>query len=555
MCEDIISYERGYFMSFRDCLLDSDRVYICDGAMGTMLHALGIPLSRCFDEINLSQPEIVERIHRAYLDAGAEVIETNTFGANRLKLEGYGLGQQARQINLAAVDIARRVVSGRALVAGSVGPTGKLMHPFGPLDFDTAVDAYIEQVSALCDAGIDLLIVETMQDLREAKAAILAAQQVGNVPIVAQMSFGQEGKSMMGTPPDVAAVVLGALRINLVGTNCGTGPQDMLSTLQRMASVTTMGLSAQPNAGLPTLHEGRLIYLSTPEYVANLSRQFVKNGAVLVGGCCGTTPDHIKAIAESVAGMRPVMHTAEKITRLASRTKLLEVRSGRLLLMSGKPGLAQLSCADTVTSLQTVVAQQYESGAHIICLDLDSVSVKPKQAVESVQSMCGASLCLASCDLSKLEEGLRAAEGRPMIVFRNSDLLGGREIYDLAKRYGALLVIDASNPAASPQEVFGICESFAATAEEAGISRMDVLSYVGELFENSKASERVLQSLQLLTSALGINTIASVGHEVDEVAARVVRDAVDMGLGLLLTNVSPRTVRSLEDVNVLNQSG
>ncbi|MGB9587874.1 MAG: homocysteine S-methyltransferase family protein, partial [Armatimonadota bacterium] len=277
-------------MSLKDRVLEPDRVYICDGAMGTMLHAFGVPLSRCFDEINLSQPETVERVHRAYLDAGAEVIETNTFGANRLKLEGYGLGHQARQINLAAADIAKRVASGRALVAGSVGPTGRLMHPFGLLDFDIAVEAYEEQISALCDAGIDLLIVETMQDLREAKAAILAARRITGIPIIAQMSFGQEGKSMMGTPPEVAAVVLGALNVNLVGTNCGTGPQDMLSSLQEMACVTNIGLSAQPNAGLPTLHEGRLIYLSTPEYVAKLSRQFVESGAVLVGGCCGTTP-------------------------------------------------------------------------------------------------------------------------------------------------------------------------------------------------------------------------------------------------------------------------
>jgi len=542
-------------MSLKDRILEPDCVYICDGAMGTSLHTLGIPLSRCFDEINLSQPEIVERVHRAYLGAGAQIMETNTFGANRLKLEGYGLGQQTREINLAGAYIARRAVSGRALIAGSIGPTGKLMHPFGPLDFDTAVEAYEEQICALCDAGIHLLIVETMQDLREAKAAILAAQRMASIPIIAQMSFGQEGKSMMGTPPEVAAVVLGALNVNLVGTNCGTGPQDMLSSLQEMASVTTIGLSAQPNAGLPTLHEGRLIYLSTPEYVAKLSRQFVESGAVLVGGCCGITPSHIKAIAESVAGMRPVMRKVEKVTRLASRTKLLEVRSGQLLLMSGKSGFAQLSSASTVASLQATIAQQSESGAHIICLDLDSISLKPRQAVESAQFVSSASLCLASSDLSRLQEGLRAVEGRPMIVFRHSNLLDSWEICDLAKQYGALLAIDPGNSAAGPREVLGICESFVAAAEEAGISRMDVLSYVGELFKNGKASKRAFESLQLLTSELGINTIASIEGEVDDTAAQVVKDAVRMGLGLLITDVSPKTVGSLKGVNVLNQCG
>ncbi|MCX6375510.1 MAG: homocysteine S-methyltransferase family protein, partial [Armatimonadetes bacterium] len=277
--------------SIRD--LTADRIIVCDGAMVTMILSKGVPLGSSFDEVNVTQPAIVEEIHRAYLDAGAEIIETNTFGANRLKLETYGLGPNVREINIAGAMLARKCAGDRAFVAGSIGPTGRVMQPFGPLDFDEAFDVYREQVCALCEGGVDLLIIETMQDLREAKAALLAAKGCTEIPIVCQMSFSQEGKTMMGTSPEVAAAVLSAMGVRLVGANCSTGPQDMLDVIRAMAGVTDLGLSAQPNAGLPRLHDGRLIYLSTPEYMADYARQFAEAGAVLVGGCCGTTPDHI----------------------------------------------------------------------------------------------------------------------------------------------------------------------------------------------------------------------------------------------------------------------
>jgi 5-methyltetrahydrofolate--homocysteine methyltransferase len=545
-------------MSVNTPIFDFNRVYVCDGAMGTMLHASGIPLTRCFDEVNLSQPEIVEQIHRAYVNAGAQIIETNTFGANKLKLEGHGLGRRVREINLAAVEIAKRVANGHVLVAGSIGPTGKLMQPFGPLDFNTAVEVYEEQILALCEGGVDFLIVETMQDIREAKAAILAASRVSRVPVVAQMSFGQEGKSMMGTPPEVAAVVLGSLEVSLVGTNCGTGPQDMLSTVQTMAKVTSKGISAQPNAGLPTFYEGRLIYLSTPEYVASLSKLFVENGAVLVGGCCGTTPGHIEAIAKAVANMQPSRPTVDEVPRLASRTRLFEVHRGQLLLIGSRLGhmgkeCARLNTASTINALQDAVADQYEKGADVICLDLDLVSLRPRQFVESVQARSQAALCLTSSRLESIEEALHAVEGRAMVMLRSSSSSGIEDICDLARRYGALVVVKGDGLIVrNPDEMMGLVRSFLLSAEKSGLSRQDVLFYVGDLLENSKPAERVFQFLDLLASQMKVGTIASI-DEVDNTTIETVRRAVGSGLGLLLTNLLPNTLATLENIKVSSQ--
>ena len=280
---------------------------VFDGAMGTMLYSRGIFLNRCFDELNLSNPGLVRQIHEEYLDAGADVIETNTFGAHRFKLGPHGLEAQVRKINREGARVAREAARGRALVAGAVGPIGKALAPIGHITAEEAQAAYHEQIEGLLEGGVDLLLLETMPSLDQAKAALAAARALDPaMPVGVSLTFTEAGNSIYGDSPEDAVRELEALGVPLVGANCSQGPQAMLDTLQRMAAVArTAKLSAMPNAGAPAIVDGRYVYLCTPEYMATWARRFLEAGCTVVGGCCGTTPAHIKDLVRSVRMYQP----------------------------------------------------------------------------------------------------------------------------------------------------------------------------------------------------------------------------------------------------------
>ncbi len=289
--------------SFLDTL--DDRVLVCDGAMGTMLYARGIFLNRCFDELNLTQPDLVAEVHREYVRAGADVLETNTFGANRFKLANFGLSDKVHAINVQGARIARHAARDAAWVAGSIGPLGVRIEPWGRTGTDEAEAAFRDQAAALLEGGVDLFILETFRDLNEASAAIRAVRSVSTLPIVAQMTTGDDGQSLDGTPPETFTAELVRAGADVIGLNCSVGPAAMLETVETMARLTNARLSAQPNAGSPRDVDGRNLYLGSPDYLASYARRFISAGVRLVGGCCGTTPDHIRQIALAVRTMAP----------------------------------------------------------------------------------------------------------------------------------------------------------------------------------------------------------------------------------------------------------
>jgi len=282
-----------------------ERVLVCDGAMGTLLYAKGVFINRCFDGLNLTQPALVSEVHAEYVKAGAEVIETNTFGANRIKLASFGLGDKVQAINAEGARIAREASRGRAYVAGAVGPLGIRIEPWGRVGVDEAQEYFREQAAALAAAGVDLFVIETFRDLNEIRAAVAAVRSVCALPVVAQMTTEEDGSSLDGTPPEEFAPALEATGADVIGLNCSVGPAPLLESIERMASVTRARLSVQPNAGKPRDIEGRTIYLSSPEYMASYARRFVQKGVRLVGGCCGTTPAHIRQIANAVRLLSP----------------------------------------------------------------------------------------------------------------------------------------------------------------------------------------------------------------------------------------------------------
>jgi methionine synthase / methylenetetrahydrofolate reductase (NADH) len=293
-------------MSPRTFLDEIDRrVLVCDGAMGTMLYAKGIFLNKSFDELNLTQPDLVAEVHQAYVRAGADVIETNTFGANRIKLGSFGLADRVRALNVQGARIARHAAREQAFVAGAIGPLGIRIEPWGKTGTDEAEEYFREQASALYEGGVDLFILETFRDLNEIRAAIRAVRRVCNLAIVAQMTTEDDGNSLDGTPPESFAPALESEGAAVLGVNCSVGPAGMLETIERIAQATRARLAAQPNAGRPRDIEGRNIYLCSPEYMASYARRFILNGVKLVGGCCGTTPEHIRQIKQAVRALAP----------------------------------------------------------------------------------------------------------------------------------------------------------------------------------------------------------------------------------------------------------
>ena len=286
-----------------------------DGAMGTMLYARGIFINRCYDELNLSQPETVAAVHTEYLQAGAEIVETNTFGANSFRLERFGLRDRVRDINLAGIRVARQCVAqmqekqaSEAFVAGAVGPLGVRLEPLGKVGLDEARAAFAEQIAALAEGGpgigADLLIVETMTSLAEASQAVLAAQQVApSLRILVMMTVDEEGNCLDGASAETAAARLTELGADAVGCNCSAGPATVLSVIERMRKSTHLPLAAMPNAGMPREVEGRNIYMASPEYMASFARKFLQAGATFLGGCCGTTPSHIRAMRSAIRAM------------------------------------------------------------------------------------------------------------------------------------------------------------------------------------------------------------------------------------------------------------
>ena len=304
------------------------RLVLADGAMGTVLYARGIFINRCYDELNLSDPALILSVHEEYLQAGAEILETNTFGANSFRLARHGLAGKVAEINAAGVKLARQAVehlkdkqAGEAWVGGSVGPLGVRLEPLGKTGLDEARAAFAEQIKALSDAGADLLIIETMPALNEAHEALMAAREVApNLPVLAMVTVDDDSNCLDGSSPEQAAVKLTEWGASAIGVNCSTGPATVLTALEAMRKATTLPLAAMPNAGMPRAVEGRNIYLCSPEYMASFARKAIAAGAQIVGGCCGTTPNHIRA-------MRSAMRAIDAQARVEGSGAALEINS------------------------------------------------------------------------------------------------------------------------------------------------------------------------------------------------------------------------------------
>lgn len=357
-----------------------DSPALCDGAMGTLLYAKGIFINRSYDELNLSQPELIRGIHHDYLQAGAEIIETNTFGANSFRLGRHSLADKVRDVNRAGVRLAREAAkSFDVWVAGSVGPLGTRIEPLGKTSFQEARNAFREQIEALAEGGIDLLILETFGYLEEIHQAMLAAREVApSLPIVAQVTIDEDGNTLDGSDPETFTPKLVEWGADVIGCNCSVGPVAMLGAIERVRAATSLPLSAQPNAGIPRSVDGRNIYLCSPEYMASYARQFVAAGARVVGGCCGTTPEHIRVMKSAlrVGEARGKTAAARSVGSHSAPTEVAVVPLEKRSALGEKLARGQfVTMVEIVPPKGTDILKEVEGARFLQSVGVDAVNI------------------------------------------------------------------------------------------------------------------------------------------------------------------------------------
>ena len=381
----VVSKSPNRQKEFREQL--GKRVMVADGAMGTVLYSKGIFINRCFDELNLSAPALIKETHQEYVKAGAEILETNTFGANRLRLAPFGLVEKLRAINHAGVRLAREAAQGSAFVAGAIGPLGVRIEPLGPTSFAEAREVFREQTEALMEAGIDLLVLETFYDLNEVREAILAAREVlGDDPvIIAHVTIDDNGHMRDGASPETYTRLLDELPVDVIGLNCSVGPKATLETIELMMKYSHKPMSAMPNAGFPSVVEGRNIYLCSPEYMAQYARRFFWAGVKIVGGCCGTTAEHIKLIRSEARSLQPLQPKASI--------------------------LVEEPVVTTKALPKVAVAQKSKLGAKLAAGKFVAfVEILPPRGVDASKEIEGAKLCAAAgIDCINVPDGPRAS--------------------------------------------------------------------------------------------------------------------------------------------------
>ena len=353
-------------------------IHIFDGAMGTMLQAGGLKPGGCPELMNVESPDVVAGIHKAYIDAGSTIIETNTFGASRLKLDHYGLEDRTEELNAVAVKIAKQAAGDRAKVAGSMGPTGRFVEPLGDLPFEEAYQAYFEQSGALARAGVDYLILETFIDIQEMRAALLACHDAApGVPVICQLSYSEDGRTVTGTDPQSAAIILSAMGADIIGVNCSLGPEQLVPIVKQLAENCDVPISVQPNAGMPTLVDGETHFPMGPEDFGYWAPKLLEAGATYLGGCCGTTPAHIKALAEAVKDMSEPDRHYDRRLWLASRSRsvcvdkdLPTVLIGERINPTGRKKLAAEVREGSLLSIKKEAVNQVKAGARLLDVNM-----------------------------------------------------------------------------------------------------------------------------------------------------------------------------------------
>jgi 5-methyltetrahydrofolate--homocysteine methyltransferase len=509
-----------------------NRVLVLDGAMGTLLQERGLKPGQAPEELNLTMPDVVAGVHREYLAAGADIIVTNTFGGNREKLSHYGLEGRLTEINAKGVAIAREVAGDMAYVAASLGPTGKFVEPVGDVTFDEMAALFREQAQAVIDAGADLITLETFLDIKEIRAAVIAIREVSaKIPIIAMLTFDDNGRSVLGTPPEAAAITLEAAGADIIGSNCGLGVDGIYEVLSAMRKVTALPLISQANAGLPVLRDGKTIFPGTPEEMTAYHDRMLQLGVRVIGGCCGTTPGHIRAIREALVGkdmpFHPPGHT-QGITFLAGRTSFVAIGGdnpaaviGERINPTGKKTFAAELREGKVSYIRREAVEQVAAGATLLDVNVGLPGIDEpaamEQAVFCVTGAVAVPIVLDSSNPEALERGLKAADGKVLINSVSAEDKSLARILPLAKKYGAAvlgLTLDEHGIPTTGEGRVDLASKIVAAAHDSGLSTENVLIDCLTLTVSAEQKQAVetLKAIRLVRERLKTNTVLGVSN-------------------------------------------
>ncbi len=509
----------------------TNRALILDGAMGTMLQERGLRPGQSPEELNLTLPDVVAGVHRAYAEAGADIIVTNTFGGNREKLAHYGLEGKLREINEAGVAIARNAGGENAYVAASIGPTGRFVEPVGNLSFDAMAAIFREQAEALIHAGADLITLETFLDIKEIRAAIIAIREIApSIPIIAMLTFDDKGRSVLGTPPETAAITLEAAGANVIGSNCGLGVDGIYEILRAMGQTTRLPLIAQANAGLPILKDGKTLFPGTPEEMTAYHDRLLDLGVRILGGCCGTTPTHIRAMADALAEKnRPFTPPpARNVLYLSSRSAFAAIGTahptaviGERINPTGKKTFAAELRDGKVSYIRREALEQTAAGATLLDINVGTPGIDEpatmEQAVFCVTGAVATPVVLDSSSPEALERGLKAIDGKPLINSVSGEAKSLKRILPLVKKYGAAVIGLTLDEEGIPPTAAGraaIARRILAAAEEYGIGKENIIIDCLTLTVSAEPTQatETLEAIRLVKEDLGLHTVLGVSN-------------------------------------------
>lgn len=415
-------------------MVTEDSILLFDGAIGTMLQNLGLTSDECPELWNDTHPDLIEKVHRAYKKSGSILIQANTFGANRIKLKKFGLESRSDELNSKAIYIARNVMGDNGYVAASIGPTGEMLEPYGSLNFNDMYETFKEQITSVTDAGADLIIIETMMDLMESRIALLAAIENSDLPIICSSTFETQGNTLMGNPPKSVVSTLQSLGANSVGANCSGGPLSLLPIIQQMKTVSKIPLIVQPNAGIPEVIDGNIVYPLQSEDMAKQMTKLVNAGANIIGGCCGTTPMHISAIKHSLQNLNPKPPIAEPPELICSPYKFTHVENidNRLLEIEVNHSTEPFDIMDILIDcdlLNPVPCIKFHES-------MDSIS-SIREFISKLQAIIKEPLAFIIDCTERAEAILRSYHGRAAVVLYGNY---SKDIYDIINKYGAYII-------------------------------------------------------------------------------------------------------------------
>jgi len=534
---------------------------LLDGATGTNLQKAGMPVGVCPEQWILENSEVLIDLQKQYVEAGTDILFAPTFTASRIKLKEYGLEDHLEEMNRKLVALSKEAAKGtNALVAGDLTMTGEQLYPLGDLMFEDLVDVYKEQAKIIAEAGADLFVVETMMSLQECRAAGLTIREVGTLPVMVSLTYNEDGRTLYGTDPVTAVVVMQSLGADAVGMNCSTGPEAMLEPIAKMAEYAAIPLLAKPNAGMPELIDGQTVFNVEPEEFAEVGKKLVEEGAAIIGGCCGTTPEHIRALKEAVKGIPVKAPLQTKRRMLTSERKSVEITlDGRFMVIgerinpTGKKKLQAELKEGSLNLVRTMALEQEENGASILDINMGMNGIDEKEmmlrTIYEVTSTVDCPLCIDSSHVDIIEVALRIYPGRALINSISLEKEKFEKLLPIAKKYGAMFILLPLSDEGLPKdsaEKHGIIRTIMDEAVRIGMAKEDIIvdGLVATIGANPNAALECFETFSYckneleLPTACGLSNISFGLPERTYVNTAFLTMAIANGLTMAIANPS-----------------